>query len=229
MANVIKGKDFNLAVVVNGQRKNVCYAKDCTLNISRDTKEVTGRGLGGFRDYLAGKAGYTIDVSGNLNAVPGNAMILHTALISGLPIIWWFSDEVNMEWSGTLLVTSGSYDSPMDALSSFNNSMIGKGKPNFKLLKTANLEPDQSGSEGKLTLTGTDLESYFDTIIFTYDGTNNVQDLTFRPRQVQGGSTLNNKSISPAIDYFFDDTTIVLNKQNLIQGIEYNLTIFYFK
>jgi predicted secreted protein len=229
MPNVIKGKDLNLGVVVNGMRTPVCYAKTTTLNITRDTKEITGRGLGGYRDYIAGKASYSLETSGNFNAVPGNGMYFLQALLNGEPIIWWFSDGINIEWSGTLLVTSGSYDSPMDALASFNNSMIGKGKPNFKILSTANQDPDQSGSDGKPTLTGTDLESYFNTINFVYDGTNNIHTLSFIPRQVQGGSTLNNKAISPAIDYYFDGATVVLDTSNLIQDIEYTLTIFYFK
>lgn len=74
------------------------------------------------------------------------------------------------------------------------------------------------------------LEPWTDIVIFTYDGTNNTQQLSFSPNTLGGLTSLNTSHIlNPYYDFYYDENTIVLRQDILTQGIEYTLITQYFK
>lgn len=153
MANVIKGKDFMLYVLADNEPVPVCYARDCVLNLSHELVEKTTKQNNKFRNYGYRRATYTISLNGLLNAVDGNGSYFQDALLNGDTIFWTFSDGINFEWNGEVLVTSAGFNSAYDALAEFNNELQGNGEPEKIVLPTANTDPDQSGSEGTPTVT----------------------------------------------------------------------------
>lgn len=148
MANVIKGKDFALLVNTPDGYKTVCYARGCSLDLSHETRRKTTKQNSKWDIFGYGRASYTITIDGLLNAVPGNGGFLQDALLNGDTIVWTFTDGINFQWDGEVLVQSASIGAQFDSLSSFGNQLLGTGEPNKVLLPTANLDPDESGSGG---------------------------------------------------------------------------------
>ncbi len=138
MSNLINGNDLALYVDVNGVNKVVCYAKNCSLNPQHKVIETTTKKGGKWETYKYKSAGYSISVSGNFNAAIGNGIALEDALRRGLKINWTFTDGKNIRYWGRVLVTSAAIDSPMDAMSTFSNQLLGDGAYDFEQLPTAN-------------------------------------------------------------------------------------------
>lgn len=79
-----------------------------------------------------------------------------------------------------------------------------------------------------LILEGNQTQWFPDVIVFTYDGTNNVQPLSFTPKAYAGISSINKtQDLVPAIDYYFQDDTIVISPSILTEGIEYTILTNY--
>ena len=57
----IRGSDFIVSIELNGVQVPVCYATDCQINRTFDTREISGP-QGRDRDYISDYRGYTISI-----------------------------------------------------------------------------------------------------------------------------------------------------------------------
>lgn len=227
--NVIRGREINFFVPANGVEQKSCFSRNVSITESIELKEVFGKGLQGYRQFKAGKKSYTVQLDGLFNAAPGGATTFIFALRSGLPIPFRMTDEYNIEWSGQVLATENSMSAPLDDLATFQTSFQGNGKLNFKLLPTANTTPDASDYNPMPVKPTYYYEPFQDLISFTFDGDNNVQDISFAPK-FAGPVFMNTEQLDTnKADYYYQGDTIVINPDKLQQGITYELTIYYFK
>lgn len=72
------------------------------------------------------------------------------------------------------------------------------------------------------------MQPWTDVISFTYDGTNNIHELSFTPKFVGVTNFQNQTNLNPYLDYYYSANTIVLNME-LTVGIEYKLITQYYK
>ncbi|RYY37089.1 MAG: hypothetical protein EOP46_04080 [Sphingobacteriaceae bacterium] len=76
--------------------------------------------------------------------------------------------------------------------------------------------------EGKLT------RPFSENFYFTFNGTNNVQPLSFLPEEYGEQVSLNGEILQKGIDYYFTGDSISIRPSNLFSSIEYNVEIKYY-
>jgi hypothetical protein len=114
----------------------------------------------------------------------------------------------------------------------------------YELLHTGNILPlvlddsvlsnSKGWSSEKINLLiqqaiGSKLQPWTDTLVFTYDGVNNTQQLNFTPNSFGGLTSLNGVILDPFYDFKYSLASIVILQENLTVGIEYKLITQYFK
>jgi hypothetical protein len=124
---VIKGKDFNIYIEKNGVPVRVCNATDFVYRSVRDTVEISGP-QGQDRDYVAGKKGYTINITGVITYIDGYTY-LETAFNAGTKVKWTGRDLLNggIVHTGTVLFTNIDWASPVRGDFTFDTSAVGCG------------------------------------------------------------------------------------------------------
>lgn len=129
----IKGKDLVLYVVVSGINVPIFHSRTCTINTTATTLPSTtlGSGFAETNEY-SGKYAYTIKGDG-LVYIGDNAtgLTLQIFQTSFTKVNWTFTDNANVQWYGVALVTSTTFDSPFDNVSSFNMEFQGDGEYTF--------------------------------------------------------------------------------------------------
>lgn len=155
-----------------------------------------------------------VNTGGTLNATTGK-------ITGGTNDAYWFPNgatavlkKTNIDIS--LYYTSAQTDikisDAVDAFSDTISSVAFSGEYNDLLNKPWLMEP------------------WPDTIVFTYDGTNNSHELSFTPKSVGGGNVIQgSNALDPYIDFYFEDNHIILKPYLFKEGIEYTLLINYFK
>lgn len=130
---VIKGKDLIFYMIVSGQNVPLCHARTCTINTTAATLPTTTLGSGNAEtNVYAGKYAYTIKGDGvNYIGDTADNFTLQTAQINFNKINWTFTDDDNVQWYGVALVTSTTFDSAFDSVSTFQNELLGDGEYTF--------------------------------------------------------------------------------------------------
>lgn len=130
MGNLIKGQDFNFYVKINGYNMPVARATNGTLTFTAEaTESTTKNGLKGKTYIYQGKYGYTLSVEGISNLIDvANFGYFQTALLESGKLDFIFTDNLNAQYTGTVLVTDAELDTPAKAMSTFKNTLLGDGE-----------------------------------------------------------------------------------------------------
>lgn len=129
----IKGKDLIFYVVISGRNIPICHAKTCTINTTAATLPTTTKlsGNAETNDY-SGKYAYTIKGDGVIYIGDfADGYVFQNFQTTFTKINWTFTDNVNVQWFGICLVTSTTFDSPFDNISTFQNELLGDGEYTF--------------------------------------------------------------------------------------------------
>lgn len=134
----IKGKDLFFSININGVYYPICHSKTCTINTTASILPTTtfGSGNAETNDY-SNKYAYTIKGDGvtYIGDVASN-FVLQTLQTTFQKVLWTFTDNENVQWHGTALISSTTFDSSFDAISTFQNELIGDGEYNFIISNT---------------------------------------------------------------------------------------------
>lgn len=133
MTGYIKGKDLIFYLFINGQNVSIAHAKTCTITTTASVLPTT--------TYLSGNA-ETNDYTGKYAyTIKGDGVVYTGDLVDGFKfqdfqttftkINWTFTDNNNVQWHGVCLVTSTTYDSSFDNVSTFQNELLGDGEYTF--------------------------------------------------------------------------------------------------
>jgi len=145
MASIIQGKNLNLYYILNGYSYPACHATDCKISLTADTLETTTKnGLKGKTFDYQGKYTYSLSLNGITNLIDtANFSIFQDAIMQSNKLLFIFTDSESIQWSGTVLITATQLDSPVSAISTFSNDMLGDGE----LVKvTTGVTPPAAGS-----------------------------------------------------------------------------------
>lgn len=135
----IKGKDFVFSVMRDGSPVSVCYATDCTIDQTFESREITAP-VGPARDYIGGFQGYTINVPGAIVwAADVNFIQLEVLAKNRTKFLWQASDSTNggVVHSGTILITNLSLTSQFRDAMRFDMTAVGCGPKETTLLPIA--------------------------------------------------------------------------------------------
>lgn len=131
---IIKGRDLIFYIEIAGQNIPLCHARTCTINTTATTLPSTtlNSGRGETNEY-AGKYAYTIKGEGLNDAFDvANNFTLQSLQTSFTKVNWTFTDNSDVQWYGTALITSTTFDGAFDAVSSFQNELLGDGEYTFQ-------------------------------------------------------------------------------------------------
>lgn len=128
--NEIRGKDLNLYVKVNGFAEPIAHSTNCVITFNADIQETTTlNSLKGKTYDYAGKYGYTLSCDGYSNLIDiANFSTIQLAIMQSNKLSFIFTDENQVQYSGTVLANDTSLDSPFDAISSFKTNFTGDGE-----------------------------------------------------------------------------------------------------
>lgn len=132
----IKGKDFEISIIQDGNPVLLCYATDCIIDQNADAREITAP-IGRARDYISGFIGYTLSVPGLIVwASPMNFIQLENLYKSGIKFQWEASDSDNggVLHSGIALITQLTLNSQFRDAMRFEMNAIGCGPKITQLL-----------------------------------------------------------------------------------------------
>lgn len=140
---VIKGENLIFYIEIDNQNVPLCHAKTCTLNTVAGVLPTTTflSGAGETNDYSR-KYSYTIKGDGITAAgdIASN-FTLQTAQTTFTKINWTFTDNQNVQWFGTCLITSTTFDGAFDAVSTFQHELLGDGEYTFAEANVSPLPP----------------------------------------------------------------------------------------
>lgn len=127
---VIRGKDLQLYCPTGGNPAIVAHATDCTLKLSADINEVTTKdGLKGKSYSYGGKYSYTLELKGITNFIDQtNVGTFQQAILQSEKLQFIFTDSFNVQYTGQVLIPEIDFDSPVDGVSTFTNTMQGDGE-----------------------------------------------------------------------------------------------------
>lgn len=126
----ISGKDFMIAIEVDGERVPICYATDCIINIQYDNREVIDP-ASHWKNYIGDMAGYTIQVPG---------AVVYSSIVNWVQLEQWAGTRTRLNWfasafenggvthSGTMLITGLNLSSQQDNIIRFDLSAVGCGE-----------------------------------------------------------------------------------------------------
>jgi len=129
MATILKGNDLVLYIVIGGVNTAVCHTKDTKLTIEADIQETTTKDGGNSKRYeYQGKGGFSLTCNGLTNYLDvANFSYFQDVVLNRQKIPFVFTDNEDTTYTGTVLVPSIDIDSPDNAISSFNTTLIGDG------------------------------------------------------------------------------------------------------
>lgn len=140
---IIKGSNLNLYYLLNGVNQPAAHATNCKISLTADTQETTTRNSlkGKTFDYL-GKYSYTLTLDGITNYIDvANIGVFQDAIMKSNKLNFIFTDDFNVEWSGTILMTQNDVDSQLKDISTFTNAMLGDGELTRIDINTGPLPP----------------------------------------------------------------------------------------
>ena len=125
MANVIKGNDVVFYLQIEGVNRAVCQAKDTKLSTSADLIETTTKDGKRSKTFnYQGKNTSFLTVSGLTNLVDeANFSTFTAALLAAQKIPFLFTDNDSFQYTGVALIPQIDFDSPDNAISSFNTTL----------------------------------------------------------------------------------------------------------
>lgn len=143
----IKGKDLNLYLPTDSGLVAFCYATDCEITLTADIYETTTYGSGAGKTYnYRGVYGYTLSLSGVTCFEDAfDTGTLQDAILNSEKLLFYFTDNNQIEYSGRVLIPEVGIDSPADAISLFTSTLMGDGE----LVKT---EYGSGGGSGALSV-----------------------------------------------------------------------------
>jgi len=126
----IRGKDLNTYVTINGFDYVIGHATDCVLKLTAEIQETTTKNSikGKTYEYTA-KYSYTLTVNEYTNFVDvANISVFQDLILQSGKISFIFTDLNYIQWTGTILLTESSTDSPFSAISSSSLTFQGDGE-----------------------------------------------------------------------------------------------------
>ncbi len=126
---IYTGNELIFYLYIDGQARSICHSKDCKLSSTADILETTTKDNGkGKRYEYGGKTTTTLTVNGLTNDIDGaNFSNIQDMILLTMKLPFLFTDNNNIQWSGSILLTSFDLDSPDNAVSSFNGTFIVDG------------------------------------------------------------------------------------------------------
>lgn len=136
----IRGSDLNLYFTIAGVSWVVGHSTDCSIKVTADVQETTTKNTlkGKTYDYT-NKYSYTLTLAEftSFLDVP-NLSVFQDAIMQATKLLFVFTDQFSIQWSGTVLINDSETDSPFAAISSTNITLQGDGE----LVKvTTNIPP----------------------------------------------------------------------------------------
>ena len=128
-AEIFKGVEVNLYLLVSGVYQIVGRATDTTITVNSEIQETTTKNtLSGKTFDYTGKYSYKLDCKGLTNLVDiSNIVLFQNAMMQQRKLLFLFTDNNFIQYSGTVLVTDTSTDSPVKAVSQSTYSFQGDG------------------------------------------------------------------------------------------------------
>lgn len=126
----IKGKDLNLYLPTDSGLVAFCYATDCEITLTADIYETTTYGSGAGKTYnYRGVYGYTLSLNG-ATTYDGffDVGTLQSAIINREKLLFTFTDNNQISYTGRVLIPEVGFDSPADAISLFTSTLMGDGE-----------------------------------------------------------------------------------------------------
>lgn len=126
---LIHGKNLDISFPINGILSVAAHATNVVLDLTADTQETTTKnGLKGKTNDYQGKYQYTLSLDGITNFIDrANISNFQDCILNGVKLPFVFTDNNEIEWTGTILVTNVNVSSQFDALSLFKSTLLGDG------------------------------------------------------------------------------------------------------
>ena len=129
-AEYIKGYNLNLFFVLNGIPCVVGRATACSIKLTAEIQETTTKNSikGKTFDYTS-KYTYTLSLTEYTNFVDiANLSVFQDMILTSGKLDFVFTDQYQIEWTGTVLLTESDTDSPFKSVSSSSLSFQGDGE-----------------------------------------------------------------------------------------------------
>lgn len=126
----IKGYDLNLFFYLNGIPCVIGRATACSIKLTADIQETTTKNSikGKTYDYTS-KYTYTLSLTEYTNFVDiANLSVFQDMILTSGKLSFVFTDQAQIEWTGTVLLTESDTDSPFKSVSSSSLSFQGDGE-----------------------------------------------------------------------------------------------------
>jgi hypothetical protein len=126
----IKGYDLNLFFYLNGIPCVIGRATACSIKLTADIQETTTKNSikGKTYDYTS-KYTYTLSLTEYTNFVDiANLSVFQDMILTSGKLSFVFTDQTQIEWTGTVLLTESDTDSPFKSVSSSSLSFQGDGE-----------------------------------------------------------------------------------------------------
>lgn len=128
--SVIKGNDVVFYLQIEGVNRAVCQAKDTKLTTTADLIETTTKDGKRAKTFnYQGKNTSYLTVSGLTNLLDeANFSTFTTLLLAAQKIPFLFTDNNSFQYTGVALIPTVDFDSPDNAISSFNTTLQVDGE-----------------------------------------------------------------------------------------------------
>jgi len=126
---IITGNELIFYIQLSVGYRSICHSKDTKLSTSADLLETTTKDNGkGKRYEYGGKTSTTLTVNALTNTIDdANFSEVQDIILQTRKLPFLFTDNNNIQWSGTVLLTTFDLDSPDNAVSSFNGTFVVDG------------------------------------------------------------------------------------------------------
>jgi len=129
-AEYIKGYNLNLFFMLNGIACVVGRATACSIKLTAEVQETTTKNSikGKTFDYTS-KYSYTLSLTEYTNFIDiANLSVFQDMILTSGKLDFVFTDQYQVEWTGTVLLTESDTDSPFKSVSSSSLSFQGDGE-----------------------------------------------------------------------------------------------------
>ena len=122
--------------IVDVDGNPIAYQQNATLNFESDALETTNKESGGWREYIYGARGWSIEGDALFISTPAGATrtgleYLEDAMVNRTTVTVVFIEQNNtsgtFKWTGEALVTSLSREAPVEDVATFSFSLQGTG------------------------------------------------------------------------------------------------------
>jgi len=126
---MIKGNDLNFMFTVGGINYPFCHATDWSIQSDATLIETTTKGSPNGRTYeYDGRHGYILSVSGLSTLLDGSNFYTVVNNLKNFDKVQWIAtDDADITYSGTILITATTLNAPLDQLSTFSAELQGDG------------------------------------------------------------------------------------------------------